>query len=75
MSTANYGHLIVAVLDDCFRRFGKPKDASDLADQAAWVRCRVQDIRDGRPIDTPVKPSPQRADPSRDDAWADLGGW
>jgi hypothetical protein len=73
MSTANYGHLVVAVLDDCYRRFGKPKDASELADQAAWVRCRVQDIRDGRPIDQP-RHAPRRDDPARDDAWTDLGG-
>ena len=65
MST-NYGHLIVAVLDDCYRRFGPPLTPADVADQAAWVRCRVEDIRAGRSV--PVEP-PVRDLPANDDAW------
>ncbi len=71
MSVANYSSLIVAVLDDGFRRFGKPQTREEVSDMAMWVRCRVEDIKAGRPIDRPVR---SRDQPDRDNAWTDLGG-
>ncbi len=47
MSTANYSQLITAVLSEAYREFGKPTPET-RDDIAAWVRWRVNEIREGR---------------------------
>jgi hypothetical protein len=65
MSTANYGPCLAVVLATAFKEFGKPETPDDVRTMAAWVKCRMDDIRSGTPIRRP-----ERDAPANDDAWS-----
>ena len=67
MSTANYSNCIVTVIALAFRQFGVPRTPEETADVAAWVKCRVDDIKNGRVI--PNEEPTRRDLPTNDDAW------
>ncbi len=66
--TGNIGPLIVAVLDSCYRQFGAPTPET-IGDHAAWVKWRVEQLRDGTaPKFEPLPRAGQRRAPMlRDD--------
>ncbi len=65
MSAGNYGHLVVAVLDENFRRHGRHTPET-LTDQAAYVQWRVGEIKDGRGVESTPK---RRDEAGNNDAW------